>query len=88
MQESIQSPLARLVLFMVCLALVGSLVAGTHYILIDRPAQEYAAHPPSNYSGSCIARMDLIGYLIAKIFGQYPNTGADCTESIFNCCIY
>jgi len=43
-----RTPLARLVLFMVCLSIAGTFVAGTHYVMIDRPAQEYAAHPPTN----------------------------------------
>lgn len=41
MQESGKSPLARLALFMVCLSIAGSLLAGSHYILIDRPDQKY-----------------------------------------------
>jgi hypothetical protein len=31
MSESEKSPLSRLVLFIVCLAIVGSFVAGSHY---------------------------------------------------------
>jgi hypothetical protein len=90
MQESGKSPLARLVLFIICLSIAGSLLAGSHYILIDRPAQEYAAHPPANYSGTCDAKMSLTGYVFLRLFGYYPGTSADCTPpySIFSCCIY
>jgi len=42
------SPLARLVLFMICLAIAGSLVAGIHYNVIDRPAQIAALQAPKN----------------------------------------
>jgi hypothetical protein len=43
------SPLARLVLFMICLALAGSIVAGAHYYTVDLPQQKDAAnHPPDN----------------------------------------
>jgi hypothetical protein len=42
------SPLARLVLFMVCLAVTGSLLAGLHYAAVDRPAQLHAQYPPVN----------------------------------------
>jgi hypothetical protein len=55
-----RSPLARLVLFMVCLSVASTIVAGAHYIAVDRPAQQAAFHPPVNsesctiiYTGSC-----------------------------------
>jgi hypothetical protein len=38
-----QSPLARLVLFMIVLALAGSVLAGAHYYTIDIPAQQKEA---------------------------------------------
>jgi len=43
-----RSPLARLVLFMVCLSIAGSFIAGIHYVAVDKPAQYAAAHPPMN----------------------------------------
>jgi len=55
-----QSPLARLVLFMIFLSIAGTVVAGAHYIAFDRPAQETALHPPANaesctliFTGNC-----------------------------------
>ena len=42
-----QSPLARLVLFMVCLAVAGSIMAGAHYYAIDIP-QQNALQAPEN----------------------------------------
>jgi len=42
------SPLARLVLFMICLSIAGSLVAWIHYNVIDRPAQIAALQAPEN----------------------------------------
>lgn len=41
------SPLARLVLFMVCLAIAASGVAGLHYYAVDLP-QQSAVVPPVN----------------------------------------
>jgi hypothetical protein len=41
-----QSPFARLVLFMVCLAIAGSCIAGAHYYTIDLPQQKVT--PPDN----------------------------------------
>lgn len=44
-----QSPLSRLVLFIVGLAIAGSIVAGVHYFVIDLP-QQNAMQPPTNDS--------------------------------------
>ena len=44
-----KSPLARLVLFMVCLSIAGSFVAGAHYYVIDVPQQKaLSGYPPAN----------------------------------------
>lgn len=46
-----RSPLARLVLFMVCLSIAGSIVAGVCYFAVDLPQQKAEAAlngPPSN----------------------------------------
>ena len=43
------SPLARFVLFVVCLSIIGTVVSGMHYLAIDRPQQENALQAPSNY---------------------------------------
>jgi len=45
-----KSPLAQLVLFMVCLAVAGSIVAGAHYVVVDKPAHD-ALPAPAN--GDC-----------------------------------
>jgi len=51
-----QSPLARLVLFMVCLSIAGSLVAGVHWFAIDLPVQQARAlHPPANQNTELFA---------------------------------
>jgi len=54
MQES-KSPLARLVLFAICLAVAGSIVAGVHYFAVDLPGQQ-ALHAPMN--GDCLESCD------------------------------
>jgi hypothetical protein len=48
MSEPAPSPLARLVMFMICLAIAGSILAGAHYYAIDLPAQQAALHAPAN----------------------------------------
>lgn len=50
MQESGKSPLARLVLFMVCLSVAASIVAGAQYFAVDLPGQQ-VLHAPAN--GDC-----------------------------------
>ena len=47
-----RSPLARLVLFMVCLSIAGSIVAGLHYNAVDLPRQN-ALQAPSNAWYTC-----------------------------------
>jgi hypothetical protein len=42
-----KSPLVQLVLFMVCLAVAGSIVTGAHYSVVDKPAQD-ALPAPAN----------------------------------------
>ena len=39
---SAQSPIARLILFIVCLAIAGSIVGGIHYVAVDLPQQKEA----------------------------------------------
>ena len=51
-----RSSLARLVLFIVCLAIAGSFVAGIHYFTVDLPAQK-AVQAPAN-GESCTVRHD------------------------------
>lgn len=48
--QSGKSPLGRLVLFMFCLAVVGSFVAGMHYYAVDLPAQQNLK-APENFQG-------------------------------------
>jgi hypothetical protein len=45
--DSPQSPMARLVLFIVCVAIAASFFAGLTYLAVDLPAQKNA-EPPQN----------------------------------------
>lgn len=56
MSQSTQSPLGRFVLFCVCLAIAGGILAGAHYLAIDQPHQA-ALRPPTNhfYDAGCWA---------------------------------
>lgn len=47
-----QSPLAQLVLFMVCLAIAGTIIAGAHYFAVDLPQQK-AVTAPANGQNEC-----------------------------------
>jgi hypothetical protein len=48
-QENTQ--LGRLVLFMVCLAIAASVVAGVHYFAVDQPLQKYVQAPLNSGRG-------------------------------------
>lgn len=50
MSASKRSPLARLMLFMICLAIAGSVVAGLHYYAVDLPAQKHLPAPENAQS--------------------------------------
>lgn len=45
-----RSPLARLVLFICCLAIAASIFAAAHYLVIDLPAQKDAKVPDNAVS--------------------------------------
>jgi hypothetical protein len=45
MTASEPSPLARFVLFMICLAALGSILAGAHYLTVDLPEQQNVISP-------------------------------------------
>ena len=47
------SPLTRLVLFIVCLAIAGSFVAGLHFLAVDLPAQKNVVAPTNNDNFQC-----------------------------------
>lgn len=49
-QVSTRSSLARFVLFIVCLSIAGSIVAGVHYYVVDLPQQK-ALQAPANDCG-------------------------------------
>ena len=57
MPES-QSPLARLVIFIIGLMIAGSIFAGIHYVAVDLPARETMKTAMTEYSqctGGCIS---------------------------------
>jgi len=47
-----RSPLACLVLFMICLAIAGSSLAGAHYYAIDLPQQQTLQAPENAQSST------------------------------------
>jgi hypothetical protein len=47
-----KSPLLRLVLFIICLAITGSIIAGVHYFAIDLPQQQNM-QAPTNAGSFC-----------------------------------
>ena len=91
MSQSTQSPLGRFVLFCVCLALAGGILAGAHYLAIDKPHQD-ALRPPTNEEFDPVCYAVLIqDYNVCRSKckdsrGEWENTcffecraAADCT---------
>ncbi|MFA5268747.1 MAG: hypothetical protein WC379_12325 [Methanoregula sp.] len=69
-----RSPLARLVLMMVCLSIAGTFVAGVHYVAVDLP-QQNAVQVPENLfvsGSSCACDQDL------------ASCRSTCTGGMFN----
>jgi hypothetical protein len=48
MTQSQRSPLARLVLFMIGLSIIGSAIAGTYYNAVDLPQHQNVQAPANN----------------------------------------
>jgi hypothetical protein len=48
-----QSPLAHLVLFLVCLSIAGTAIAGAHYYAVDLPKQNAVVAPQNTDGYSC-----------------------------------
>jgi len=74
--QSEKTPLTRLVLFMVCLAILGSILAGGYYYTVDLPFQN-AIQAPENSGMSCQECYDWCS-------ATYPNSGG-CK---YNCQVY
>jgi hypothetical protein len=63
-----RSPLAGLVLFMISLAILGSIIAGAHYYTVDLPDQQKVVQAPENsqtnaLSQKCITCKNNCNYL-------------------------
>lgn len=72
-----QSPLARLVLFIVCIAILGSAFATLHYAVVDLPQQTAVVAPANSPSDNCQECYDWCTR-------EHPNSGG-CK---YNCLIY
>ena len=83
-----KSPLTRLVLFIVCLAIAATIVAGAHYLAVDLPAQETALHPPANSESCTISYKGSCAYIRATIC-RVGGTDLDWLKSCmkdYGCC--
>jgi archaellum component FlaG (FlaF/FlaG flagellin family) len=72
-QESTRSPLARLVLFIVCLSIAGSIVAGVHYYAVDLPQQQNV-QAPANSCGNYVEKQ----FECSSRCGQDPVCYGNC----------
>ncbi len=72
-----QSPLARLVLFMICLSVAGSILAGAQYFTNGQPQQAAVVAPANSPSDNCQDCYDWCAR-------EHPNSGG-CK---YNCQVY
>jgi len=86
-----RSPLARLVLFIVCLSIAGSIAAGIHWFVIDAPQQNALLQPPTN-SDSCSGVCHMQATDCAESCprdGNWETCVDDCTNAYYSCtCLY
>ena len=75
-QPATTSPLARLVLFMVCLSIAGSAVAAVHYYAIDLPMQRIT--PPVNGDWPLCSQCSSVCNIPWTIYGVCYN---DCMDN-------
>ncbi|MCK9579989.1 MAG: hypothetical protein M0Q92_06000 [Methanoregula sp.] len=84
MTESPKSPLARLILFMVCLSIAGTIVAGAHYYAVDLP-QQANLQAPTN-ADDCGCYYEYTACLApCRGSGAYAGCGATCYPAYLVC---
>ena len=71
-ESSAQSPLARLVLFMVCLAIIASIVAGVFYFTIEGLEQNLQQSPENSVSTSDCGDDCFDEWNLCKYFSAWP----------------
>ncbi len=87
MTQSAQSPVTRLVFFMVCLSVAGAFVAGLHYYAVDLPQQNVVKAPqnePSNEMKDKAAR----AYMECATFCRHPKLESRRDECDKMCLCY
>jgi hypothetical protein len=88
MPPSERSPLARLVLFMVCLSVAGGAIAAVHYYAIDLPQQK-ALPAPENTSWQCRTVVGLPNMYVLVNTGEWTceELKVDSGHRTFRCCL-
>lgn len=85
MSESERSPFARLVLFMICLSIAGSVLAGAHYYAVDLPAQKALKAPENGWSSTSPCEVCTGNCIIHQINGDQRRY-YDCIEQCGTVC--
>lgn len=70
-----RSPLARFVLFMVCLAILGSSIATAHYYAVDLPEQQNPLAPDNGASSLVACEVCKVN---CKVSGDYYTCMSQC----------
>ncbi|HEX3001215.1 MAG TPA: hypothetical protein VHN82_02430 [Methanoregula sp.] len=85
MSEPERSPFARLVLFMICLSIAGSVLAGAHYYAVDLPAQNALKAPENRWSSATSCEVCTGNCIIHQINGDQRRY-YDCIEQCGTVC--
>ena len=84
--KSEKSPVARLIIFIICLAIAGSILAGGTCLLQEQIGQDAISHPPTNGKGNCW-EVDALTVLWDWFFGIHK-CGASQLDGKNYCCDY
>lgn len=85
MSESERSPCARLVLFMICLSIAGSILAGAHYYAVDLPQQNALKAPENGWDSTQSCEVCTGNCIIHKITGD-ERRYFDCIDQCGTVC--
>ena len=85
--SEMQSPLARLVLFMIFLSVAGALIAGMHYLVIDKPSQDAVEQPLNDLHSYCIKACRVHLYSCEHMALNPKDVDKALCESTYQACL-
>ena len=82
--SDIKSPLARLVLVMICLSIAGTVVAAENPAIVDPPLSEYGLSSPCNDDSICV--YGLYNFLFCPFLHPGGQRGHNIYTGELACC--